>query len=83
MNILIAGGTGFIGRELVQHFEKQKHKVKILSRKKTNVDGHYQWNGKTTGAWKQALKGTEVLINLTGKSVDCRYNENNKKEIRI
>ncbi|MGB1041656.1 MAG: TIGR01777 family oxidoreductase [Flavobacteriales bacterium] len=81
MNILIAGGTGFIGHELVQHFEKQNHTLKVLGRNKNNSSKVITWDGKTVGNWKDDLKGTDVLINLTGKSVDCRYNENNKKEI--
>jgi len=81
MNILIAGGTGFIGRELVQHFEKQNHTVKVLGRNKKNSPKVITWDGKTVKNWRDDLKGTDVLINLTGKSVDCRYNEKNKKEI--
>ena len=81
MNIVIAGGTGFIGRELVQHFEKQNYQVKILGRNKKNNPKVITWNGKTVGEWKNELKGTDVLINLIGKSVDCRYTEKNKKEI--
>jgi uncharacterized protein (TIGR01777 family) len=81
MNIVIAGGTGFIGRELVQHFEKQNHQVKILGRNNNNNPKVITWDGKSVGDWKHELKGTDVLINLTGKSVDCRYTEKNKKEI--
>lgn len=81
MKITIAGGTGFIGSELVQHFVKQNHKVIVLGRSKIEKPNYYQWDGKTVGDWKNELKGTDVLINLTGKSVDCRYNEKNKKEI--
>lgn len=81
LQIVIAGGTGFIGSELVQHFEKQNHKVVVLGRSKVTKPNYFQWDGKTVGEWKQELKGTEVLINLTGKSVDCRYTEKNKKEI--
>lgn len=81
MKITIAGGTGFIGDELVQYFEKQNHKVMVLGRTKINKPNYLQWDGKTVGDWKNDLRGTDVLINLTGKSVDCRYTEQNKKEI--
>ncbi len=81
MKIVIAGGTGFIGNELVSHFEKQSHKVLILGRKKINKPNYFIWDGKTVEDWKNELKETDVLINLTGKSVDCRYTEGNKKKI--
>lgn len=81
MKIIIAGGTGFIGSELVQHFEKQNHQVIVLGRNNENKTNVITWDGKTVGDWKQELKGTDVLINLTGKSVDCRYTEQNKKVI--
>ena len=81
MKIVIAGGTGFIGNELVPHFEKLNHEVLVLGRTKIDKPNYHQWDGKTLGEWKYELKGTDVLINLTGKSVDCRYTEKNKKEI--
>ena len=81
MNIVIAGGTGFIGRELGKHFEKQNHQVKVLGRNKNNNPKVIIWDWKSVGNWKNELKGTDVLINLTGKSGDCRYTEKNKKEI--
>ena len=82
MNIVIAGGTGFIGRELGKHFEKQNHQVKVLGRNKNNNPKVIIWDGESLGNWKNELKGTDVLINLTGKSGDCRYTEKNKKEIK-
>ena len=81
MKIIIAGGTGFIGSELVQYLEKENHDVRVLGRRSVNKSNYLQWDGKTVGDWKEELKGTDVLINLTGKSVDCRYTEQNKREI--
>ncbi len=42
---------------------------------------YVEWNAKTLDLWLTELEGIEMLINLTGKSVDCRYNEKNKAEI--
>ncbi len=81
MKIVIAGGTGFIGNELVPHFEKNNYEVIVLGRTRINKPNYHYWDGKTVTEWKNELKGTDVLINLTGKSVDCRYTEQNKKEI--
>jgi len=81
MKITIAGGTGFIGSELVSHFENKNYQVVVLGRTQVNKSNYFQWDGKSVGEWKNQLKGTDVLINLAGKSVDCRYTEENKKEI--
>ena len=73
--IVIAGGTGFVGKYLTKQFGNLGYQVIIISRQKENI----QWND-TTGIIN-ALENSEMLINLAGKSVDCRYNEKNKTEI--
>lgn len=80
MKILIAGGSGFIGQFLQREFMKEGHIVKILTRRPKQT-GDVFWDAKNIGAWTSELENTEVLINLTGKSVDCRYNEKNRREI--
>lgn len=75
--IVIAGGTGFIGQYLSDYFTKEQYEVVIISRQPGTV--HWQ---DQTGIVK-ALEDSEMLINLAGKSVDCRYNEKNKKEILL
>src|SRR6185503_8128890 len=39
------------------------------------------WNAKATGPWSNSLEGADMLVNLAGKNVNCRYTEKNKKEI--
>lgn len=73
--IVIAGGTGFIGRYLQHKFEELGYEVKIISRSKNYI----QWINKNDLI--EAFENAEMLINLAGKSVDCRYNQKNKKEI--
>lgn len=73
--IVIAGGTGFIGTYLQSYFESTGYDVKIISRQAHTI----LWSD--TAAIIDALEGSEILINLAGKSVDCRYNETNKAEI--
>ncbi|WPO84065.1 TIGR01777 family oxidoreductase [Chryseobacterium sp. JJR-5R] len=80
MNIIIAAGTGFLGKNLEQYFTEKGHQVHILTRNPKRENETY-WDAKTLGAWKDLLENADVLINLTGKSVDCRYNAENKKEI--
>lgn len=85
MKIVIAGGTGYLGKLLTNHFLKDKrNSIYILSRtQKLNQERifYLQWDGKTKGYWTSFLEGTDLLINLTGKSVNCRYTEKNKEEI--
>lgn len=82
--IVIAGGTGFLGTCLTRHFYNKGYQVIVLSRKKHSDRQQVsfkQWDGKTLGDWEVALEGAEALINLTGKSVDCRYHERNRRLI--
>jgi uncharacterized protein (TIGR01777 family) len=80
MKITIAGGTGFLGRNLVSFLESKHHEVIVLSRNPKGPNQFY-WDGKTKGDWCKAAGGSDVLINLSGKSVDCRYTPENKREI--
>lgn len=84
MKIVIAGGTGFLGKELVQHFLDQKKEIVVLTRGESRVVNNIQfvhWDAKTFGKWCFSMENCDVLINLSGKSVDCRYTEKNKREI--
>lgn len=73
--IVIAGGTGFIGKYLAKRFHEIGDEVVIISRNKSHV------NWRNEKELIAALEHADVLINLAGKSVDCRYNEKNKREI--
>lgn len=82
--IVIAAGTGFLGSVLVDYFQPQCDKIVILTRGKSKVVGkikYVNWNAKTFSGWENELEEADVLINLAGKSVDCRYNDANKAEI--
>ncbi|WP_235869155.1 TIGR01777 family oxidoreductase [Polaribacter aquimarinus] len=85
MKIVIAGGTGYLGKLLTSHFKRdQKNQIYILSRKQNVNRGnvsYLKWDGKTEGYWLAFLEGTDVLINLVGKSVNCRYTISNKAKI--
>lgn len=78
--IIIAGGSGFLGKTLEVYFSKKNYLVKILTRSPKH-ENDILWDAKTLGQWTEELENAEVLINLTGKSVDCRYTEKNKKLI--
>ncbi|HTF82890.1 MAG TPA: TIGR01777 family oxidoreductase [Cytophagales bacterium] len=82
--IVIAGGTGFLGQALIRKFEGQGYEIVVLTRKPKAPQGkvtYVQWDAKTLGPWATSLERSAALINLTGRSVNCRYTESNKKEM--
>ncbi|WP_046756918.1 TIGR01777 family oxidoreductase [Kordia jejudonensis] len=83
--IVIAGGSGFLGRALIDFYLPKGYEIVVLSRKAKETGNdmlrYVAWNAKTLDIWLTELEGIEALINLTGKSVDCRYNPKNKAEI--
>ncbi|MEG2100700.1 MAG: TIGR01777 family oxidoreductase [Flavobacterium sp.] len=84
--LIIAAGTGFLGQILVNHFKNKFEEIVILTRGKSQtLDGikYVNWNARTFSGWESELENAAVLINLAGKSVDCRYTKENKKEILL
>ena len=82
--IILAGGSGFLGGELAKHFKKLDWDVAILTRSpKLRKDGAREvaWDTKSLGDWARQLEGATAVVNLTGRSVDCRYNAKNRREI--
>jgi len=82
--IVLAGGSGFLGRSLSQKLLESRHEVIVLTRSpRVRGDGvkEISWDAKSLGDWTKWLDGAEVVINLSGKSVDCRYNETNRNAI--
>ena len=73
MRIVIAGGTGQLGAVLVRHW--RDHDVTVLARGTDVPAGatRVAWDGRTVGAWADALDGADVVVNLAGRSVNCRY----------
>ncbi len=82
--LIIAAGTGFLGNVLIEHFKKDAQEIVVLTRGKARRDGNVKyvhWDAQSFTGWEKELEGADVLINLAGKSVDCRYTEVNKNEI--
>lgn len=80
MKIVIAGGSGFLGEALKEFFHQKGDTVLVLARN-PKKENELFWDGKTLGAWQNSLENSDILINLAGKSVDCRYNDKNRAEI--
>jgi uncharacterized protein (TIGR01777 family) len=82
--IIIAGGSGFLGTALARTFVARGDEVFVLTREPQNrTDGakDISWDAKTLGDWAGLIDGANVVLNLTGKSVDCRYTEKNRRLI--
>ncbi|MCC9071833.1 TIGR01777 family oxidoreductase [Flavobacterium sp. F-65] len=84
--LVIAAGTGFLGQVVVNHFKDKFEEIVILTRGKSKIVDtikYVNWNAKTFSGWENELENATVLINLAGKSVDCRYTKENKREILL
>ncbi len=82
--IVLAGGNGYLGRVLADYYKDQADQVIILSRKAAAQNGNVKtlvWDGKTEGDWKSSLQDADLLVNLCGKNVNCRYTMKNQEEI--
>lgn len=84
--LIIAAGTGFLGQVLTNHFRDKFEEIIILTRGESKIKDtikYVNWDARTFSGWEKELENATVLINLTGKSVDCRYTKQNKKEILL
>lgn len=82
--IILAGGNGYLGNVLAAYYSNLAEEIIILSRKHSPENGNVKtivWNGMDEGDWASMLEGAELLINLCGKNVNCRYTEQNKTQI--
>ncbi|MCK6606739.1 MAG: TIGR01777 family oxidoreductase [Flavobacterium sp.] len=82
--LIVAAGTGFLGNVLIQHFKNKFEEIIVLTRGKSETKNrikYINWDAKSFSGWEKELENADVVINLAGKSVDCRYTEKNKAEI--
>lgn len=82
--VILAGGGGFLGRGLAEEFTRAGREVVVLTRGPARERGGVRfvnWDGRTVGGWAGLLEGAEAVVNLAGRSVDCRYTEENRREI--
>ena len=82
--IVIAGGSGFLGHVLADYLTARGREVVVLTRQpreRADAVREVGWDGRTIGDWARELEGAEAIINLAGRSVDCRYHARNRREI--
>ena len=82
MRIVIPGGTGQVGSLLARTFHREGHDVAVLSRAPRNRPWReVAWDGVTVTGWSSEIDGCDVVINLAGRSVNCRYSAANRREM--
>ena len=84
MKIVIPGGSGQVGRVLARYFHAKGDEVTVLSR--TNRREPWlvvPWDGQTLDRWATVIDGADVVINLAGRSVNCRYTAANQRSILL
>jgi uncharacterized protein (TIGR01777 family) len=83
MKIVIPGGSGQVGTVLARAFHERGDEVVVLSRKPAHKQWRMvQWDGETFGDWVSEIEGADAVINLAGRSVNCRYHEHNRRVIK-
>jgi uncharacterized protein len=83
MNIVIPGGSGQVGTMLARAFHRDGHEIVVLSRRPDQRPWRVvAWDAMTRGTWQGEIDGCDVVINLAGRSVNCRYTPANREAIR-
>lgn len=82
--LIIAGGSGYLGSCLAEYFQTRAEEIILLTRHPKPAQGNIQfiaWDAQHLGDWQKYFCGADAVINLTGRSVNCRYTPENKREI--
>jgi uncharacterized protein len=82
MRILIPGGSGQVGTLLARHLHTSGHDVTVLSRHpQPSPWPTLLWDGLTRGPWVTEIDRSDAVIHLSGRSVNCRYTPENRRQI--
>jgi NAD dependent epimerase/dehydratase family enzyme len=82
--LILAGGSGFLGQALAKHFRARGSEVVVFTRRGGTCSQSAReviWDGETPGDWVRELEGAAAVINLAGRSVNCRYTAANRRDI--
>src|SRR5436190_6618964 len=83
MKLVIPGGSGHVGTLIARAFHGDGHEVVVLTRRTSprSTWRSVAWDGATLGPWSAEIDGADVVINLAGRSVNCRYGARNRRLI--
>jgi hypothetical protein len=93
VKIVIPGGTGQVGTLLARAFHRDGHSVVVVSRgaegKRAGAGAAWAmapwrvvpWDAQRIGPWTKELEGADVVVNMAGRNVNCRYNKKHRREI--
>ena len=82
MKVVIPGGSGQVGTILTRALHADGHDVVVLTRQpQISPWRTIAWDGATSGPWVKEVDGSDVVVNLAGRSVNCRYTPHNRKQI--
>src|SRR5258708_7162985 len=83
MKLVLPGGSGQVGTILARVFTADGHDVVVLSRKPAAAPwGVVEWDAATVGSWATEIDGADAVIDLAGRSVNCRYTPENRRLIK-
>jgi uncharacterized protein len=83
MKLILAGGSGLLGTMLAKAYHAEGHEVVVLSRKPATAPWKVvQWDAVSPGPWASELEGADVVANLAGRSINCRYTPENRRLIK-
>jgi uncharacterized protein (TIGR01777 family) len=82
LRIVLTGGSGQVGAILARHFLSQGHIITVIARSVTQAPWKIvPWDGATIGSWAEEIDGADLVINLAGRNVNCRYTDRNRRAI--
>ncbi|HEY1767730.1 MAG TPA: TIGR01777 family oxidoreductase [Terracidiphilus sp.] len=82
LRIVMPGGSGQVGRMLAQFFQERGDHVTVLTRSPYTAPWQtVHWDGVHVGRWVETLEGADVCVHLSGRSINCRYTERNRREL--
>jgi len=90
MKLVLPGGSGHLGALIARSFAAEGHEVVVLSRSPGSTESRpasrplwrvLPWDARSLGPWAEEVDGADVVVNLAGRSVDCRYNARNRRLI--
>jgi hypothetical protein len=82
LRIVLPGGSGQVGQTLARYFQEAGHHVTVLTRGPYTAPWQtVHWDGVSEGEWTETLEGADVCIHLSGRSVNCRMNAENRRQV--